>query len=57
MNNILFTDSERNVVKSGTQYYTYVKTGDPVTLPCIATHPNVIVNVMHIGRNKVAKHL
>ena len=40
----MFTDGERNVVNiNGNKSTFLVKAGEPVTIPCIATHPNVTV--------------
>ena len=42
---ILFTDGKQNVVKFGPMKVFVVPTGDPIVLPCIATHPNVTISL------------
>ena len=45
---IMFTDGERNVVNiNGNKSTFLVKAGEPVTIPCIATHPNVTISLIY----------
>ena len=44
----MFTDGERNIVNiNGNKSTFLVKAGEPVTIPCIATHPNVTISLIY----------